>query len=81
MTSYNQGLDANSLNKTATGVSQIMQATQQRVELVARTFANQLKDLFMLVHHLVRTCYTRPEIIRLRDEWVEVDPREWKERK
>ena len=81
ITSYNQGLDANSLNKTATGVSQIMQATQQRVELVARTFANQLKDLFMLVHHLVRTCYTRPEIIRLRDEWVEVDPREWKERK
>ena len=48
VTAYNQGLDANSLNKTATGVSQIMQATQQRIELVARTFANTgVKELFM----------------------------------
>ena len=82
ITAYNQGLDANSLNKTATGVSQIMQATQQRIELVARTFANTgVKELFMLVHRLLRTCYTKPEVIRLRDQWVEVDPREWKERK
>jgi hypothetical protein len=81
ITAYNQGLDANSLNKTATGVNQIMQATQQRVELVARTFANTgVKELFMLVHRLVRKYNTRPEIIRLRDDWVTVDPREWKER-
>ena len=39
ITAYNQGLDSNSLNKTATGVSQIMNASQQRIELVARTFA------------------------------------------
>jgi hypothetical protein len=82
VTAYNQGLDANSLNKTATGVNQIMQAAQQRIELVARTFANTgVKDLFILVHRLLRTYYTRPEIIRLRDQWVNVDPREWKERK
>lgn len=82
ITAYNQGLDANSLNKTASGVSQIMQATQQRIELVARTFANTgVKELFMLVHRLVRKYATRAEIIRLRNDWVEVDPREWKERK
>ena len=33
VTAYNQGLDANSLNKTATGVQQIMSAAQQRLEL------------------------------------------------
>lgn len=82
VTAYNQGLDANSLNKTATGVQQIMSAAQERISLVARTFANTgVKELFMLVHRLVRKYYTRPEIIRLRDEWVTVDPREWKERK
>lgn len=82
ITAYNQGLDSNSLNKTATGVNQIMQATQQRIELVARTFANTgVKELFMLVHRLIRKYYTRPEVIRLRGEWVNVDPREWKERK
>jgi len=82
VTAYNQGLDANSLNKTATGVAQIMNASQQRIELVARTFAETgVKELFKLVHYLVRTTLTKPDIIRLRNKWVEVDPREWKARK
>ena len=82
ITAYNQGLDSNSLNKTATGVAQIMSASQQRIELVARTFAETgVKELFKLVHHLVRTTLTKPDIIRLRNKWVEVDPREWKARK
>jgi hypothetical protein len=82
ITAYNQGLDANSLNKTATGVQQIMSAAQQRVELVARTFAETgVKELFKLVHRLVRTTLTKPDIVRMRNKWVEVDPREWEDRK
>lgn len=81
VTAYNQGLDSNSLNKTATGIQQVMNASQQRLELVARTFAETgVKDLFKLVHRLVRTQYTKPDIIRLRNKWVDVDPREWKNR-
>ena len=81
VTAYNQGLDANALNKTASGIAQIMSASQQRIELVARTFAETgVKDLFKLVHRLVRTSYTKPDIVRLRNKWVEVDPREWKNR-
>ncbi len=82
ITAYNQGLDSNSLNKTATGVSQIMNAAQQRIELVARTFAETgVKELFKLVHYLVRTTLTKPDITRIRNKWVEIDPREWKARK
>lgn len=82
VTAYNQGLDSNSLNKTASGIAQVMSAAQQRLELVARTFAETgVKDLFMLVHRLVRTKVTKPDIIRLRNTWVEIDPREWKSRK
>lgn len=82
VTAYNQGLDANSLNKTATGIQQVMNAAAQRLELVARTFAETgVKDLFILVHRLVRQNYTKPDIIRLRNKWVEVDPRSWKNRK
>jgi hypothetical protein len=82
ITAYNQGLDSNSLNKTATGVSQIMNASQQRIELVARTFAETgVKELFKLVHRLVRTTLTKPDIVRIRNKWTEVDPREWKDRK
>lgn len=81
VTAYNQGLDANSLNKTATGVNQIMQAAQQRLELVARLFAETgVKDLFKMVHRLVRSNYTKPDVVRLRNQWVEVDPRQWKTR-
>ena len=82
VTAYNQGLDTDSLNKTATGVQQIMSAAQQRLELVARTFAETgVKSLFMLVHKLVRQNVTKPDFVRIRNEWVNVDPREWKNRK
>ena len=39
ITRYNQGLDANSLNKTATGISAILGQSSQRLELIARMFA------------------------------------------
>jgi hypothetical protein len=82
VTAYNQGLDADSLNKTASGMQQIMSAAQQRLELVARTFAETgVKSLFMLVHRLVRKNVTKPDIVRIRNKWVNIDPREWKNRK
>jgi len=81
VTAYNQGLDADSLNKTATGINAIMQAAAARLELVARVFAETgIKSLFLLVHRLVRQHYTKPDIVRLRGKWVNVDPREWKNR-
>jgi len=81
VTAYNQGLDADSLNKTATGINAIMQAAAARLELVARVFAETgVKDLFLMVHRLVRTTYSKKEIFRLRGKWVEVDPRGWKNR-
>ena len=81
VTAYNQGLDANSLNKTATGVGMVMNAAQQRLELVARTFAETgVKQLFLLVHKLVRQNQMKSDVVRLRNRWVEVDPRGWKNR-
>jgi len=81
VTAYNQGLDSDSLNKTATGINIITQAAAARLELVARLFAETgVKELFMLVHRLVRMNATKPEIYRLRGKWVDVDPREWKTR-
>jgi len=54
VTRYTQGLDADTLNKTATGINQIMTAAQQRVELIARVFAETgVKDLFRKILELV----------------------------
>jgi hypothetical protein len=47
ITRYNQGGDANSLNKTARGIQLIQSASMQRLELIARTFAELgIKDFY-----------------------------------
>lgn len=78
VTSYNQGLDANSLNKTATGITQIMTAAQQRIELIARIFAETgVKRTFQLILHCLVKYSMKPMTFRLRDKWVDFDPRNW----
>lgn len=82
VTKYNQGIDANSLNKTASGITQIMGAAQQRIELIARIFAETgVKSLMLIVHALSIKHGRKQEIIKLRNEWVPVDPRGWKSRR
>lgn len=79
VTKYNQGLDANSLNKTATGITQIMSAAQQRIELLARVFAETgVKDMFLKLLKLATTHQSKAQIIRLTNGYVPIDPREWK---
>jgi hypothetical protein len=75
VTKYNQGTDANSLNKTAAGISQIMSASQQRIELIARIFAETgLKDLFNQFAWMNITFLDEPTNIRLNQQWVMVNP-------
>ncbi len=79
VTRYNQGMDANSLNKTATGVSIISNASMQRQELVARQYAESfLKPVFLKMLGLVSRHQDKAQVIRLRGKWVEMDPSDWK---
>lgn len=81
VTRYNQGIDADSLNKTATGINQIMSASQARIELIARVFAETgVKDLFYAILENVQKHQDQAKIVRLRNEWVPMDPREWTEK-
>ena len=78
VTRYNQGLDSESLNKTARGISQIMSASQQRIELIARIAAETgVVDAFRNIQELVIKHQRRPRMIRLRNKWIEIDPRQW----
>lgn len=78
ITRYNQGLEADTLNKTATGVTKIMTASQQRMQMMARIMAETgVKDLFKLLLKLVCKHQDRETTIRLRNEWVPIDPRAW----
>lgn len=78
VTRYNQGLDADSLNKTATGINNIMNAAQQRIELIARIFAETgVKELMWSIFMLLSKHERKEKLIRLRNHWVPIDPRGW----
>lgn len=75
ITRYNQGLDSNSLNKTATGINIITQASNQRLELIARIFAETgLRDMFKFLIKLNQLFVSQETVIRLTNEPMPVKP-------
>lgn len=80
-TRYNQGIDAESLNKTASGVQMIMNAGQKKTLLIARTFAETgLRDLFLGIHRSLRAGPLKALAVKLRGQWTTVNPRVWADR-
>ena len=81
ITRYNQGLDSDSLNKTATGVNAIMTQSQMRMELIARVFAETgIKDLFRRIFELTCKYQDKERIVELNNKFVPVKPTEWRNR-
>ena len=74
------GLNPDTINKshtTAQSVNQMMNSSTQRIELIARSFAEGVKDLFKNILSVVCEYQDRERIIKLRGKFVSVDPREW----
>jgi hypothetical protein len=81
ITRYSQGMDADSLNKTATGVNVILTQAQMRVELIARIFAETgVKDMFGKIFELVVKHQDKERIIKIRNTFVPFRPMEWRNR-
>jgi hypothetical protein len=77
-----QGLNPDTLHDTAKGAQVMMSAAQRRVRMIARVLAETLfKDLFVLVHGLLRQHGSREMTVRLRNQFVQVDPTSWGVRK
>ena len=75
VTSYNQGLDANSLNKTATGITKIMDASVQRIELQARVMAETgVKQAFQKILMLNQQFMDQTIVIRVFNKPLEISP-------
>jgi hypothetical protein len=79
-TRYSQGLDGDSLNKTATGAQMIMNASQKRMKLMARIAAECLvapmfRGIFKTLsdHDMQQISY------RLNGKFVKYDPQEWRD--
>ncbi len=81
-TKRGQGIDADALsNQSATAAKIVENASQARVRLIARIFAETgIRDLFWLLHATIKKHGQQAAVVRLRNNWVSVDPREWKSR-
>ena len=74
------GLNPDSLNNTATGRQLDQSAAMQRVELIARICAEILiKPIFQGILKLLTDGGMEKLAFRLRDEFVEYDPNEWRD--
>lgn len=73
-------LDADTLqNQTATAANNMKDAAYSQIEIIARNMAEYggWKDVFAKSLRITVKNQDRPRTIRLRDEWVEMDPRYW----
>ena len=78
VTRYNQGLDADSLNKTASGINNIMSAAQQRQELMARVMANTaVSRLMRLIYRAIKRAASGPAKYWDGTDWAECNPTSW----
>ena len=78
-TAASQGLDPDVLQSTTrAAVTATIRGAEQHLEMMARLFAeNGFKPLFKGLLKLVITHQDKERVVRLRNEWVPVDPRVW----
>ncbi len=77
-----EGLSPESLkNIQTTTMAQALDISRMKIEAIARIFAETgIKSLMLHIHELVQKHQDKEAMVELRNEWVEVDPREWKKR-
>jgi hypothetical protein len=77
---FSQGLDPESLNKTATGFQGIREDGAQRLELIARLFADTgIKDIFRKIINVVAKHQSDALHISVMGKELDINPVEWQD--
>lgn len=77
---FSQGLDPESLNKTATGFQGIREDGAQRLELIARLFADTgIKDIFRKIINVVAKHQSDALHISVMGKELDINPIEWQD--
>lgn len=78
----NQGIAPDDLNKNAAvgsmGVGMLQEAAAQRVELIARIFAEDVKKLFRSIIGLLIRNQQDTRMVRVAGQWQPMNPADWK---
>jgi hypothetical protein len=82
VSSDGQGLNPIDLKNIQSSVlAQSFDMSRMKLEAIARIFAETgLKSLFLHIHELLLKHQHKAQIVRLRNKWTQVDPREWRTR-
>jgi hypothetical protein len=72
-----QGIDEG-LSNEHDRIGQLSTMAAQRVEQIARIFGNGVERLFNLAHEVVIKSGHQMDAIKLRGQWVNVDPTQWR---
>ncbi len=84
VTEFNQGLNPEGLSKSnvgSEGVQDLMAAGAQRIELIARVFAETfVKRLWLIMLKLATQHVNRAQQVKINGRWMTIDPRSWKNR-
>lgn len=80
-TGFPNAVDPDAINSKAAFVDKFAEASMERINLMARILAETcVKDIFWKILELVSKHQNKPQVVKLRGKWVEVDPREWRDR-
>jgi len=76
---FGDAVDPDALNAKAHTAELVHVASQERINLMARILAETVvKQLFSKILELTSKHQQKPQVVKLRNRWVEIDPREWK---
>ncbi len=78
VSALSQGLDPNALDSTAGGINMLLGRSQRRILMMAQMMAAMgVKRLAMKILRTAIRHQNKPRVIKIRGEWVEMDPRTW----
>lgn len=76
---FGDAVDPNALNAKAHTAEIVESASQERINLMARILAETVvKPLFWKILELTSKHQNKAQMVKLRGQWIQVDPREWR---
>lgn len=77
-----EGLNPEQLKNIQSSVlREAISMSKDKIEMIARVFAETgIKSLFLHIHELIRKHQNKEEVVKLRGEWVPVNPASWRDR-
>lgn len=78
---FGDAVDPDALNAKAHTAELVRSAAQERINLMARVLAEgPIKGIFWKILELSSKHQNKPQMVKLRGQWVQVDPRQWRNR-